>query len=79
MNRRALMLLIVITLSNIIICSQYQTEQSAIAFPDPNLEAAIREAAIREAIDKPEGDIYASDLEGIKLLNADRIKIKDIT
>jgi internalin A len=34
---------------------------------------------IREAIDKPEGDIYASDLYGIKLLNADMSSIKDIT
>ena len=74
MDRKALMLLIVITLLNIIICGRCQTEQSAIAFPDPNLEAVIR-----EAIDKPEGDIYASDLEGIILLNADGGGIRNIT
>ncbi len=32
---------------------------AAVTFPDPNLEIAIR-----EAINKPEGSIYPSDLEG---------------
>jgi len=68
------MFLVIITLSSIILCGQCQMEQSVIAFPDPNLEMVIR-----EAIDKPEGDIYASDLYGIKLLNADMSSIKDIT
>ena len=44
MGRKALMFLIVITLSNIIFCGYCQTEQSAIAFTDPNLEMVIREA-----------------------------------
>jgi len=62
---KALMFLVIITLSSIILFGQCQMEQSVIAFPDPNLEMVIR-----EAIDKPEGDIYASDLYGIKLLNS---------
>lgn len=57
------MLLMIFTLSTIILYGQCQTDQSAIIFPDPNLEAVIR-----EAIDKPEGDIYASDLDGIESL-----------
>ncbi len=68
------MFLVIIKLSSIILCGQCQMEQSVIAFPDPNLETVIR-----EAIDEPEGDINASDLYGIKLLNADMSSIKDIT
>ena len=74
MTKKILLFMAIITLLNTAIYGQCQTEQSAIAFPDPNLEAVIR-----DAIDKPEGDIYASDLDGIELLNADRSKIKDIT
>ena len=36
-----------------------------VTFPDPNLEAAIR-----EAIDKPTGDICQSDLDGLTVLDA---------
>jgi len=42
-----------------------------VTFADPNLESVIR-----EAISKPEGPIYASDLEGLGLLNASE---RDIT
>lgn len=35
-------------------------------FPDTNLEAVIR-----EAIGKPEGDIYQSDLEGLTKFSAE--------
>ncbi len=45
-----------------------------VIFPDPNLEAAIR-----AAINKPEGAIYIADLEGLKSLNANEKSIKDIT
>ena len=45
-----------------------------VIFPDPNLEAAIR-----EAIDKPEGPIYASELEGLTSLSASRRNITDLT
>jgi len=38
---------------------------TSVTFPDPNLEAAIR-----EAIAKPTGDIYESDLEGLTSLDA---------
>ncbi len=40
-------------------------ESEVVEFPDANLEAAIR-----EAIQKPDGDIYASDLEGLTELFA---------
>ncbi|MCL0033777.1 leucine-rich repeat domain-containing protein, partial [Thermodesulfovibrionales bacterium] len=45
-----------------------------VAFPDPNLEAAIR-----EAIEKPTGDIYRSDLEGLTTLRASGRGISDLT
>ena len=43
-------------------------------FPDPNLEAAIR-----EAIDKPDGDILTSDLDGLTVLLAEEAGIADLT
>ena len=48
-------------------------EEQEVIFPDPNLEAAIR-----AAINKPEGSIYAGDLEGLKRLDAPEKGIKDI-
>jgi len=47
--------------------------QEAVHFPDPNLEAAIR-----EAIGKPSGDIYPSDLEGLTYLNASERSISNL-
>jgi Leucine-rich repeat (LRR) protein len=44
------------------------------AFPGPNLEAAIR-----EAVGKPEGAIGTSDLEGLTTLNASERDITDLT
>jgi len=46
----------------------------AVNFPDPNLEAAIR-----EAINKPEEAIYVADLKGLNSLDALSKDIKDIT
>jgi Leucine-rich repeat (LRR) protein len=43
-------------------------------FTDPNLEEAVR-----EAIDKPEGDIYTSDLETLEALNASGRDVADLT
>ena len=45
-----------------------------VAFPDPNLEAAVR-----EAIEKPTGDIYQSDLEDLTTLRADFEDIDDLS
>ncbi len=42
-------------------------------FPDPGLEAAIR-----EAINKPTGDIYECDLEGLTALNANNRGISNL-
>jgi len=39
--------------------------QVIVSFPDPGLDAAIR-----QAIDKPDGDIYDTDLAGLTTLNA---------
>gem|GEM_PF-1301444 len=49
-------------------------EEEPVHFPDPNLEAAIR-----EAIGKPAGDIYASELEGLTQLSAPGRDIVDLT
>jgi titin len=52
----------------------FTVNQAPVTFPDPNLEAAIR-----EAIGKPTGDIYRSDLLGLTLLNASSRGITDLT
>jgi len=49
-------------------------KRSAINFPDANLEVAIR-----EAINKPEGPIYTSDLEPLTELDARGKGISDLT
>jgi Leucine-rich repeat (LRR) protein len=49
------------------------TTETEVIFPDPNLEAAIR-----GAINKPEGAIYAADLEGLNWLDAPSKEIKNI-
>jgi internalin A len=48
--------------------------EQAVTFPDPNLEAAIR-----EAISKPTGDIYAGELAGLTELDASGRGIVDPT
>jgi hypothetical protein len=49
-------------------------QQQALSFPDPNLEAAVREAT-----GKPTGPIYPSDLEGLTSLDASVRNIADLT
>jgi hypothetical protein len=51
-----------------------QPPQLVVVFPDPDLEAAIR-----EAIGKPTGDIYPSDLQGLTRLDAWERNITDLT
>jgi len=45
-----------------------------VIFPDPNLEAAIRQAIV-----KPVGDIYQSDLEELKAFSAEIMHIVNLT
>jgi len=49
-------------------------EGGAVTFADPNLEAAVR-----EAVDIPEGPIYSSDLEGLTSFSASARNISDLT
>ena len=49
-------------------------DQTPVIFPDANLEAAIR-----EAVNKPQGAIYASDLESLPGLVAMQVGISDLT
>jgi len=48
-------------------------EDIKVEFEEPGLEKAIR-----KAINKPSGDIYASELEEIKELNAEQLEIKSL-
>ena len=50
------------------------TSSEVVNFPDPNLEAAIR-----EAIEKPTGDIYQSDLEGLAQFDGSNKGISNLT
>ncbi|MCP4608222.1 MAG: hypothetical protein GY845_05865 [Planctomycetes bacterium] len=45
-----------------------------VIFPDPNLDAAVR-----DVIGKPEGDILQSDLKGYRMFNAEGKNINDLT
>jgi Leucine-rich repeat (LRR) protein len=49
-------------------------EDHVVTFPDPNLEAAIR-----QTISKPEGPIYGSDLDGLTYLDVSTKNITDLT
>jgi len=49
-------------------------DHAIVTFNDPNLEAAIR-----EAIGKPQGPIYAQDMEGLTSLSAPDSSISDLT
>ncbi len=49
-------------------------DEAPVTFPDPNLEATIR-----EVLNKPEGAIYASELESITILEWSQRKITDLT
>ncbi|GAG04355.1 unnamed protein product, partial [marine sediment metagenome] len=60
-------------LSNLRSPSQVLADE-VVTFPDPNLETAIR-----EAIGKPSGDIYQSDLDNLTSLDADSRNIIDLT
>ncbi|MBA7603493.1 hypothetical protein ES703_10604 [subsurface metagenome] len=52
----------------------FENYEIVVTFPDPNVEAAIR-----EAIGKPTGDIYRSDLEALTELHASDKGISDLT
>jgi len=56
------------------ITANFEQEENIMIFPDLNLEAAIR-----EAIGKPKGPIYPSDLEGLTSLDAMERNISDHT
>ncbi|GAG94277.1 unnamed protein product, partial [marine sediment metagenome] len=71
----ALALVIVVGLAGLATAlSPVLADDPVVTFPDAKLDAAIR-----EAIGKPTGDIYQSDLEGLTSLNASGKSISDIT
>ena len=63
----------ILVLSGIFLIGQDCAAQ-IVNFPDPNLEQAIR-----DAIGKPTGDIYAADLVGLTDLDASSASISDLT
>jgi len=70
----SLSLLFVITLSVALVTTglAQPSDETQVTFPDANLEAAIR-----DAINKPEGPIFTFDLDGLTSLNA--FGITDLT
>ena len=64
--------IVLVSLLTLMIPVSVVKADSVITFPDPNLDAAIR-----EAIDKPTGDIYQSDLDGLSYLSASSRGIAD--
>ena len=71
----ALVLVIVVVLAGLAtLSSPILADDPVVTFPDAKLDAAIR-----EAIGKPTGDIYQSDLEGLTSLDASGKSISDIT
>jgi subtilisin family serine protease/subtilisin-like proprotein convertase family protein len=54
--------------------ANFQDNRTVVDFPDPNLEAKIR-----EAIGKPEGPIYDTDLLGLTTLNGQWAAISDLS
>jgi len=89
MSKIALAFLPAIVAMSIMGCLQDQTEQSAVVFSDTKQDQAGQstivfsdpnlEAAMREAIDKPEGPINVSDLERLEILNLNPYDITDIS
>ena len=65
---------ITITMNSNKSITAYFAAENAVVFPDRNLEAVIR-----EAIAKPTGPIYESDLEGLTSLSATYQGITDLT
>jgi hypothetical protein len=60
--------------NNYSITANFAAAAGAVTFPDPNLEAAIR-----EAIGKPTGPIYEAELAGLTAFSATRLSIVDLT
>jgi Leucine-rich repeat (LRR) protein len=73
MKRVSILLIIVSLIAGMIGCDGGD-RGTPVYFADANLEAAVR-----EAIDKPTGDIYPSDLDGLDRLRASRRSIFDLT
>ena len=71
-KRLSIFLITVALIAGIVGCGGF--EEEVVAFLDPNLEAAVR-----EAIAIPEGPIYPSDLDGLTSLFASGKNITDFT
>jgi Leucine-rich repeat (LRR) protein len=68
------LVLVVAALALLVPVSKVSADDLVVTFPDPVLQMIIR-----EAIGKPTGDIYQSDLRNIVNLNSSRNKISNLT
>jgi len=75
-SRHIFLAVVLVSLITLVIPVSVVKADSKVTFPDPNLEAAIR-----EAIGKPSGDIYESDLSTstFTTLHAESLGIEDLT
>ena len=75
-SRHIFLAVVLVSLITLMIPVSVVKADSKVTFPDPNLEAAIR-----EAIGKPSGDIYESDLSTstFTTLHAESLGIEDLT
>lgn len=74
MSRHLALAIVLVGLLALLIPASMVRADSVVTFPDPNLEAAIR-----QAIGKPVGDIYESDLSTLTTLSAASRGIVDLT
>jgi Leucine-rich repeat (LRR) protein len=72
--RKLWILFAVLTLQALLLPSPTAKADDVVHFLDPNLRAAVG-----QAIGKPSGDIYESDLQDLRSLDADSRHIKDLT
>ena len=71
--KKLILAIILISLLAFLLPVSIVSADEVVTFPDPNLEAAIR-----EAIGKPSGDIYQSDLVGLTSFTAESRSITNL-
>lgn len=73
-SHKLIVVIVLISLVALLLPASFARADEIVTFPDPNLETAIR-----EAIGKPAGDIYQSDLVGLTVLDASGRNIANVT
>ena len=73
-SRKFIIAAVLMSLGALLLPASVVVADEIVTFPDPNLDAVIR-----EAIGKPTGDIYQSDLDGLTSLTVGSKDITDLT